>query len=153
MVKRQSLASMFDRTVQTEGNQPIIRRRSLMPVRNRKLPPTKSVDLPWQGNPHSRAHADGSGSTGISGGSPEGARVRPAFEHTASSGASIEPPSPGINWNLASGEVPADTRVVQFSQFTQLRYLGEGEFATVHARASEFARTQQRAHCLECIRV
>ena len=133
MVKRQSLASMFDRTVQTEGNQPIIRRRSLMPVRNRKLPPTKSVDLPWQGNPHSRAHADGSGSTGISGGSPEGARVRPAFEHTASSGASIEPPSPGINWNLASGEVPADTRVVQFSQFTQLRYLGEGEFATVHA--------------------
>ena len=176
-VKRQSLSTMFDSTVQKGAgilSSPASRRRSFMPAAlmkkegsglSKNSPPQP---LPWHGSPTSLAAPD----------SVEGLRVKakPSPEITRRSNSrnpshdSDEQPvssssyvpkddtgsskderfdnsretennsnHSGGAWHISSGEAQPNTRVVQYSQFSNLTYLGAGEFATVHAEVLDGA--------------
>ena len=142
------------------GGGPPPRRQSMMPRMGvmggkRGSPPSsrastsQPVSLPWHGSPHTAALPDASGSTEQS--TSRDNSMHNANTHSASptqtaaarsvqfqrgvSESDDDIPSPGLapGWNLSSGEAMPSTRVVQYSQFDTLKYLGAGEFAQVYA--------------------
>ena len=121
----------------------------MMPRSKSRKDKEAAQPLPWQGSPLSKAEpVTGAGQNrspsteGMHRSSPAGPRPHVTAEHTGSSTGAHSTDSGGAGeselasprpWNLAMGEAQPSTRVVQYAQFTSLKYLGAGEFATVHA--------------------
>jgi serine/threonine protein phosphatase PrpC len=140
--RRTSLAGMFDSAVDADvyGVGTPSRRRLLLPNRKRVERPS----LPWHGSPMTAAMPDGSlressaASTGERSSLTGSSSRCLGVDATPSSSLDGRNTSPALMRREESDEQLAEAsehalRVVRYAQFTNLQYLGEGEFATVHA--------------------
>ena len=134
--QRGSLSQIFDKTVGS---------RSSSGSGSSSLRLTARESLPWCGSPQTQARevssegTDGSlfGSDGAMGehATTNGDRAEGEDSDTALADAALGAKRP--KWSLSLNTPREDTPVIPWSSFHSLKYLGEGEFATVHSDVSK----------------